>query len=1005
MKTSFLSLAMIFLSIELNAQHWSQQNTKMAGTYTAVNQVSVVDSNIVWVNGWNGSNQGGFIKAMARTKDQGITWTPGSYAGFGTYVRPSVLCGVSYYKAFCVAYDTAAGVGSFWKTTNGGTSWTTVPGVLNNGTTSFANGVKFWDHGKGFCYGDPVNNYFEIYTTSDSGSTWNAVNISNIPVSLSGEYGYNGSMCASIVPGGIGFFITNKGRVFKTIDYGASWALTPNAPYGAVLNGKIVASSASYILFGNYPTSASTVESWKYTDDGGTTWDTLVPTGNFYRYQLCYVPNTPNTFVSTSPYTTKGVSHSYDGGKTWTDFTDTSFLQPGGSNIQCLGVGFYNSEIGWVGNYTQPFTFNSILKYSSLTATASASQSTICSGGSSQLNVVATGGNLYSYSWTSSPAGFTSNIKNPIVSPTATTTYTVTVKSGPNTTTSSVVVTFTTAYLPASISISSNPKGAICPGMSVTFTASPTNEGLSPTYQWKVNNSNAGTNSSTFTSSNLQNGDILTCILTSSHSCATGNPATSNSIPMTVSSSLPFVVNITASPSGEICSGNIVTFSENHINGGASPSYQWKINNSNVGTNSPTFTSSTLNNGDKIKCVTTSSLSCAAGNPATSNVITVSVSAVCPWQQTSLNNTTVTEIAISGNNILAVDGSVYLSSDMGNNWTKVNNGLPANIYVDAIAASGSTIFIGTFSLVASSGVYISSNNGSNWALASGLPAFTMVDEALAVSGNYVFVGTTAGSVYLSSNNGSSWGVRNNGLPGTWVYKLAISGSNIFAGTNGEGIYLSTNNGSNWAVVNTGIPANSKIRDIVISGNNIFASTFENGVFLSSNNGGNWTAVNNGLPANAYVNAIAVNDNNVFAGTVGDGVYISTNNGGAWTAVNTGLTNDTVLALAIYEDYIYAGTATGGVWKRSISGITTGIHEIETTVNNIVIYPNPASNNITIESNERATIEIFNMQGQLIQGISTNSPNTNVDISAFPDGVYVLKAKSGKGIVTKKFVKQ
>lgn len=1005
MKTLFLSLAMIFLSIELNAQHWSQQNTKMTGTYTAVNQVSVVDSNIVWVNGWNGSNQGGFIKAMARTKDQGVTWIPGSYAGLGTYIRPNVLCGVSYNKAFCVAYDTAAGVGSFWKTINGGSSWTTVPGVLNNGTTSFADGVKFWDNGKGFCYGDPVNNYFEIYTTSDSGSTWNAVNISHIPVSLSGEYGYNGSMCTSIVPGGIGFFITNKGRVFKTIDYGATWSLTPYAPYRTVANGKIFASSANYILFGNYPSSASTVESWKYTADGGATWDTLVPTGNFYRYQLCYVPGTPNTFIATSPYATRGVSYSHDGGKTWTDFTDTAYLQPVGSNIQCLGVGFYNSEIGWVGNYTEPFTFNSILKYSSLAATASASQSTICSGGSSQLDVVVSGGNLYSYSWSSSPAGFTSNLKNPIVSPTVTTTYTVSVKSGPNTATSSVVVAFTTPYLPVSIGITSNPTGAICPGMSVAFTASPANGGLSPIYQWKINNVNAGASSSTYTSSNLANGDIITCILTTSNSCATGNPATSNSIPMTVSSSLPFVVNIAASPSGEICSGNSVAFSESHINGGALPSYQWKINNSNVGTNSSTFKSSTLKNGDIVKCVTTSSLSCAAGNPATSNAITISVSDICPWQQTSLNNTTVTELAISGSNIFAVDGSVYLSSDNGNNWTKVTNGLPTNIYVDAIAASGSTIFIGTFSLIASSGVYISSNNGSNWALASGLPAYTMVDEAIAASGNYVFVGTTAGNVYLSSNNGGSWGVKSIGLPGTWIFKLAISGSNIFAGTNGKGIYLSTNNGSNWAAVNSGIPTDTKIRDIVISGNTVFASTYENGVFLSTNNGGNWTSVNNGLPANAYVNAIAVSGNNIFAGTVGDGVYLSSNYGNNWAAVNTGLTKDTVLSLAISGDVLFAGTSSGGVWKRSISGITTGTHKIETSVNNIAIYPNPSTNNITIGCNEEATIEIFSMQGQLIQVISKHSLETNIDVSVFPVGVYILKAKTGKGIVTKKFVKQ
>ena len=66
-----------------------------------------------------------------------------------------------------------------------------------------------------------------------------------------------------------------------------------------------------------------------------------------------------------------------------------------------------------------------------LSATASATPSAICAGQSSQLNVVPAGGSgTYTYSWTSIPAGFTSNIQNPVVTPSVATQYFVHVSDG-----------------------------------------------------------------------------------------------------------------------------------------------------------------------------------------------------------------------------------------------------------------------------------------------------------------------------------------------------------------------------------------------------------------------------------------------------------------------------------------------------------------------------------------------------------------------------------------------
>jgi len=87
-----------------------------------------------------------------------------------------------------------------------------------------------------------------------------------------------------------------------------------------------------------------------------------------------------------------------------------------------------------------------------------------------------------------------------------------------------------------SISVSNNP---VCSGIPVTFTAIQENGGITPSYQWKVNGINAGTNNSTY-SYTPNNNDIVTCIMTSDASCASGNPATSDSITM-LFGSIPIV--------------------------------------------------------------------------------------------------------------------------------------------------------------------------------------------------------------------------------------------------------------------------------------------------------------------------------------------------------------------------------------------------------------------------------------------------------------------------------
>jgi uncharacterized protein (TIGR02145 family) len=172
-------------------------------------------------------------------------------------------------------------------------------------------------------------------------------------------------------------------------------------------------------------------------------------------------------------------------------------------------------------------------------------------------------------------------------------------------------------YLPLSVTISasSNP---FCPGIPVNFNAFPINSGGSSSFQWKVNGSNVGLNNSTFTYTPFS-GDQVVCVLSSTDACITGNPATSNTITMVLNTNFPASVSITATIN-PFCPGTSVIYHAFPTNGGLTPSYQWKKNGNNAGTNSATFTYTPLN-GDSIRCIMTSNLACVTLNPASSNTI------------------------------------------------------------------------------------------------------------------------------------------------------------------------------------------------------------------------------------------------------------------------------------------------------------------------------------------------------------------------------------------------
>lgn len=142
--------------------------------------------------------------------------------------------------------------------------------------------------------------------------------------------------------------------------------------------------------------------------------------------------------------------------------------------------------------------------------------------------------------------------------------------------------------LVAGVKITASPAGPVCAGTAVTFTAQAINATITPPYQWKKNGIITGTNSSTYTASDLLSSDIITCTMYSG-----GNlnlPVISNPVQLRVNPS-PAIPAITTNGPAVFCQWTYNNMNYLKLSTVATGvTYQWLKNNSPTGFTGNSFT-------------------------------------------------------------------------------------------------------------------------------------------------------------------------------------------------------------------------------------------------------------------------------------------------------------------------------------------------------------------------------------------------------------------------------
>jgi len=382
------------------------------------------------------------------------------------------------------------------------------------------------------------------------------------------------------------------------------------------------------------------------------------------------------------------------------------------------------------------------------------------------------------------------------------------------------------------------------------------------------------------------------------------------------------------------------------------------------------------------------------------------------WHSIGLPISTVRKIAINSNDdIFATVWGINRSTDEGQTWETINNGID-NYDIRAILVhNNGDIFAGVWPQNWSiNNLYRSIDTGNSWAPVLSFPLSSVVaitGLALGPNGEIVAVGSGMGSIcHISTDIGLTWT--------DVIHNLTFGPGEVAINSLGD-IFVSGGNQGLWRLPATDTiwieAATFPIYEFFIASND-YIYTKE---AKSTDNGQTWTTIGNG----SYIYSFAENSiGHLFFGTneYGQGVYRSVDFGETWELISDGLpTSININALTVdSEDYLYAGTGGKSMFKTTTSTLVS-VEDIEFKPTSFSLeqnYPNPFNPNTIIKFQipeaHFVTLKVFDVLGNEVATLvneEKTAGNYNFDFTTdkLTSGVYFYRLQAGSFVETKKMI--
>ena len=300
---------------------WTEYATAQPTQLTGVRSISIVDENTTWLSMRPGTVVDPPIRRYAKSVNGGTVWTTGSVdlGVDSANLQIGNIHGVSDLVAYAAVHPVVLSVrGGIWKTIDGGATWTKQTTASFSEEGSFTDLVYFWNANEGVAFGDAIDGYYEVYTTTNGGDSWTRV------ASSAGLVPIDNQEFAVVnnfeVRGNTIFVGTFYGRIIKSDDKGLTWSAvqTPLPSFDGFGSAKMAFTDQNNGLI-----QTNDFQLFD-TADGGLTWSEIL-NPNIRNFNIAAIPDMPNAYISIGQDITelvRGSSFTLDGGVTWENVND-----------------------------------------------------------------------------------------------------------------------------------------------------------------------------------------------------------------------------------------------------------------------------------------------------------------------------------------------------------------------------------------------------------------------------------------------------------------------------------------------------------------------------------------------------------------------------------------------------------------------------------------------------------------------------------------------------------